>query len=307
MSLANEPGSLKALPLGVVAPQHQGMLVKNGFAGTLAAGTLVYISTASRRAPTSDKTELTAPTVLKADADAAAPANVATWVVVKAIAQDAYGYVRKGLLLSADTSGYGAAGDPVYLSTTAGASTPTENTNAAQTNQRVGHVVGAPSASAGQILYDVTIPVKRLANTAVTLTQVVDGAAVANTTIGAVGARALAAAEFGIPVQVVLEVGDVATGNVDFTGLPYKLYVTNVETTQVGAGNAGNSITVHNGTTGNAITDAMNNASDTGTDQAATLHATHRILVVGATIRVAVVKAGGASSAKIVITALRIA
>lgn len=284
---------------GCVRTEHLGEFVKNGFAGTLSKGTLVYISAASTRAGTEAVTRVTAPTVTKADANGTAPANVALYVVLKDIPQDGYGLVGKKLLFDMDTSAYALEGVPGYLSETAGAATATEPTAAASTSQVVGHVVGTPGTS-GQFLYDLTIPAKRVGAT-------VSGATVADTTIGAVGARALTAAEFGVPVQLVLEVGDVATGNVDFTGCPYKLFVTNVETTQVGAGNAGNSITVHNGTTGNAITDAMNNATDTGTDQAATLHATHRTIAAGATIRIAVVKAGGASSAKIVITALRIA
>lgn len=281
-----------------VRTSHLGEFVKNGFAGTLTKGTLVYISAASTRAATAALTRQTAPTVTKADANGAAPANVALYVVQKDIAQDGYGEVGKALLLDMDTSTFGAEGNPGYLSETAGAITPTAPTAAGSTVQPVGHCVGTP-AVAGQFLCNLTLPVQRLGDVAGQLGV---------TTLGAVNSttRALGAAEFGVPVELVLEVGDVATGNVDFTALPYKLFVLDVQTTQVAAGNAGNSITVHNGTTGNAITDAMNNATDTGTDQAATLHATHRTIAAGATIRVAVVKAGGASSAKIRISALRI-
>lgn len=284
---------------GCVRTEHLGEFVKNGFAGTLSKGTLVYISAASTRVGTEAVTRVTAPTVTKADANGTAPANVALYVVLKDIPQDGYGLVGKKLLLDADTSGYGAEGAIGYLSETAGATTATEPTAAASTSQPVGHVVGTPSAT-GQFLYDLTLPAKRVGG-------VVSGATVSDTVFGAVGAHALTAAEFGVPVQLVLEHADIATGNVDYTGCPYKLFVTNVETTQVGAGNAGNSITVHNGTTGNAITDAMNNATANGTDQAATLDPTHRVIAAGATIRVAVVKAGGASSAKVIISALRIA
>lgn len=283
---------------GCVRADHLGEFVKNGFAGALSKGTLVYISAASTRASTEAVTRLTAPTATKADANGTAPANVALFVVLKDIPQDGYGLVGKQLLFDADTSAYALEGSVGYLSETAGATTETEPTAAASTSQPVGHVVGSPSAT-GQFLYNLTLPVKRIGGS-------VSGAVVADTTFGAVGTHALAAAEFGVPVQLVLEHADIATGNVDYTGCPYKLFVTNIETTQVGAGNAGNSVTVHNGTTGNAITDGMNNATANGTDQAATLDPTHRVIAAGATIRVAVVKAGGASSAKVIITALRI-
>lgn len=143
-----------------------------------------------------------------------------------------------------------------------------------------------------------------------TAVQIITGRDLANTLIGAATApaanRALAASEIGAPVRLVLDVSDGASGNADFTALPYKILVTNVSYIKDGAaGNAGNSMVLHNGTSGSAITDALNNATANGTKSAATL--TNTTVAANATLRVVTVKAGGGNGARILVDAIRIA
>lgn len=143
-------------------------------------------------------------------------------------------------------------------------------------------------------------------------TGAIDASKVSNTTVGAAVApgasRALVAAEVGAPVRLTLAVSDAASGNADFTGVPYKMLVTGVSYLKTGgAGNAGNSITLHNGTAGNAITNAMNNATDTGTAYASTLDDAFTIVAAGATLRAVTVKAGGNNAAILVVDGIRIA
>lgn len=140
----------------------------------------------------------------------------------------------------------------------------------------------------------------------------VSGAKAANATVGAAVApaasRALVAAEVGAPVRIVLSVADGASGNADFTSVPYKIFITGVSYIKTGgAGNAGNSITLHNGTTGNAITNGMNNATDTGTAYAATIDDAFNTVAAAATLRAVTVRAGGNNAALIVIDAVRVA
>jgi len=148
--------------------------------------------------------------------------------------------------------------------------------------------------------------------TAKIASQAVDASKVADTTVGAAvapgAARALVAAEVGAQVKLVLTVSDAASGNADFTGVPYKFLVTGVTYVKTGgAGNAGNSITLHNGTTGNAITNGMNNATDTGTAYASTLDDAFTTVAAGATLRAVTVKAGGNNAALIIIEGIRVA
>jgi hypothetical protein len=142
--------------------------------------------------------------------------------------------------------------------------------------------------------------------------SIVDGSKIANTTVGAAVApaasRALVAAEVGAPVRLVLAVADAAGGNADFTSVPYKFLVTGVSYIKTGgAGNAGNSITLHNGTTGNAITNGMNNATDTGTAYASTLDDAFTTVAAGATLRAVTVRAGGNNAALLIVEGIRVA
>lgn len=107
----------------------------------------------------------------------------------------------------------------------------------------------------------------------------------------------------GIPVVVALTIPD-AAGDVDFV-LPYKATVVDIVGVQVGTGNAGNSWTVKNGA--NVISSALNNASDTGVSRPTTLNPANATIALGGTLRVTVVKAGGAASGTIYVTMLKVA
>jgi hypothetical protein len=125
---------------GVVAPQRQGLVVDNSTGGSLAAGTLVYIS--GYDASTG------APQITPSDADS----RQAEFILNAAIANGASGVVYRGYTLgSLDTSG-SSVGDPIYLSATAGTWTATALTGAAQLSQKVGVVVTS-HASTGSIQF----------------------------------------------------------------------------------------------------------------------------------------------------------
>ena len=148
--------------------------------------------------------------------------------------------------------------------------------------------------------------------TAKIASQAIDASLVANTTVGAptapAASRAITAAEVGSPVRLVLAVADGASGNADFTGVPYKMQITGVSYIKTGgAGNAGNSITLHNGTTGNAITNGMNNATDTGTAYASTLDDAYLVVAANATLRAVTVRAGGNNAALVIVDGVRLA
>jgi hypothetical protein len=137
-----------------IQPYHEGLRVENAFAGTLTAGTLVYVSGVNTTS--TDLNILGMPQVTKADADAAAPANVATYVVTESIPQSGYGIVARAFTqINVDTSAYTAVGDPVFLSATAGNTFPSDPsvTSSLATGQRVGYVK-VKSATVGEIVYD---------------------------------------------------------------------------------------------------------------------------------------------------------
>jgi hypothetical protein len=93
------------------------------------------------------------PTIVLADADVAAHDDV--WVTTAEILTTAEGTVTKGPTLSAanlNTNSASAAGDPVYLSTTAGGFAHTAPTGATARVQPAGFVV-VKSATVGQILW----------------------------------------------------------------------------------------------------------------------------------------------------------
>lgn len=86
-------------------------------------------------------------------ADAGNPSHRDVWVTLANLDNDADGFVYKGGLSAAtlNTSSVNAAGDPVYLSTTAGAFTATAN------HQQVGFAV-TDSSTVGQIFWDIQGP-----------------------------------------------------------------------------------------------------------------------------------------------------
>jgi hypothetical protein len=125
---------------GVVDSKRIGLPVDNSTGGSLAAGTLVYIS--GYDASTG------APQITKADADS----RQAEYILNAAIANGAAGVVYRGYTLgSLDTSG-SSVGDPIYLSATAGSWSASALTGAAQISQKVGVVVTS-HASTGSIQF----------------------------------------------------------------------------------------------------------------------------------------------------------
>ena len=125
---------------GVVDSKRIGLPVDNSTGGSLAAGTLVYIS--GYDASTG------APQITKADADS----RQAEYILNAAIADGAAGVVYRGYTLgSLDTSG-SSVGDPIYLSATAGSWSASALTGAAQISQKVGVVVTS-HASTGSIQF----------------------------------------------------------------------------------------------------------------------------------------------------------
>lgn len=100
------------------------------------------------------------PKVVLADADAAAHRDI--YVTLQSIPDLKEGNVFKGALSAADldTSAVAAVGDPVYLSTTAGAFTATAPTALNARVQLVGYAL-VDSATVGQIQWDIP-PIEKL-------------------------------------------------------------------------------------------------------------------------------------------------
>lgn len=270
------------LSFRAVMPWHEGLRVKNVFAGTLAVGALVSVNGTTTDPSRGDDVFAT---ITKADADAAAPAGRAVYVVTEAMAQNGYGavgryFVHRGI----DTSAYAAVGDPAYLSTTAGVTTPTAPTTGLASVQRVGYCA-KKSSTQGIIVYDLrSNGVDKLGSSA--LTQAVSGDSVANVAPAAGGA--LTADNIGVPVVLALFIPTGATGNVDFTSLPYKVRVQSIEGVKGGtAGGGAGTVQVMNGATTDAISSAMsiNIASHTVFSSTVVDNA-FWTLAAGATIRV---------------------
>jgi hypothetical protein len=124
-----------------------GILVVNKSGSTIATDKLVAIS--------GYDTGTKLPKIVLADADSA---NLATevWVTNKAIVNNKTATVFKGGVSAAtvDTSGVTNAGDPVYLSTTAGAFTATAPTDPAARVVIVGYA-HVKSSTVGQIQWDI--------------------------------------------------------------------------------------------------------------------------------------------------------
>jgi len=279
------PIGTKDLAYQAVEPYQEGLTVKNVFAGTLAVGDLVYV-TGTTTSPATGTDPVA--TVTKADADAAGAAKVATYVVTKAMAQNSFGKVGKYLVARGlNTSAYGSAGDPVYLSTTAGGSTPTAPTLG---NVQIVGYVAVKSATAGIIAYNLN------SNQVVSVGGLTGGAA-AVTSDAAAGA--LTAANMAVPVRLSLTIPAGTTGNVDFTGLPFKCRVRSVYGVKTAAAGGGaGTVRVANGATTNWITDAISiDVADQTVLTAATLDDAFIDLAAGATIRVVRTRTASTSEA----------
>lgn len=287
---------------GAVTPEQQGVSVYNDSGVALTPGKLVYLHSWVLAPDGRNYIR----SVKQAGANAQAPACRATHVVIETIPIGGYGRVyRGGLVRGLNTNGYSAVGDPAYLDTTIGGHTATAPTSATANIQIVGHVT-AKSATDGVIQFDTTFETVTFGGQGV-LANSLGGVKLASVTPLA-AAGALANTNMGIEGILILDVPDAASGNVDFTALPFKIQVTGIFYIKTGgAGNAGNSVTVHNGTTGNAITSTINNATDAGVASPATIEDAYWEIAAAATIRVVTVRAGGNNACRLVIRYVRVA
>lgn len=284
-----------------VQPHKLGATIYNDSGTILSPGDLLYVSGWTTTADGKARIRK----VASADADGGAPLDRATYVAIHTIAVGGYGTVaRAAIVRNLNTSGVATAGDPVYLSTTAKGFTATAPTAQNAANQRVGYAV-TKDATEGIVAFDLeaepaVLPAAALQSASVSGTKVAEA-----TTKDAAGA--FVATDMAVEGCIVLNVPNGASGNVDYTSLPFKITVTDVTyIKQGGAGDAGNSITVHNGVTGNAITDALNSATDTAVVRAGTIDDAFAVISAATTIRLVTVRAGGNNAARIIIRYIRV-
>lgn len=97
------------------------------------------------------------PKIVLADADVSGHRDI--WVTDRTILNNGTGFVFKGAQSAAnlDTNAASAAGDPVYLNTTAGGFTVTAPTGSNARQQIVGYVI-VKSATVGQVHWDIQEP-----------------------------------------------------------------------------------------------------------------------------------------------------
>lgn len=287
---------------GVVSPRTKGELVYNDSGGTLNPGDLVTFT--GWYEPTDKPRDRGCRRVKKADADAAdMPAQA---VVRVAIPSGSQGRVFKTFRLTdQNTSAASAVDDPVYLSATAGAWTLTDPAAANARTQPVGRVA-VKHASTGVVEFNVDeapargkIAASSLQSQAIAPTHVVVGASQA--------AGAFAASAGAIPIVFPLLIANAASGNNDFTGVPFKCRVIDVWSQNTAAGNAGNTYQVQTGA-GAAVTDAFASAGgDNDIGRAGEIDDATYEFAAGATMRVAHVRAGGSSAAIVYVKVIRVA
>lgn len=284
---------------GGIGPEDLVLDVYNATGGTLAAGTLVYVSGYDA---TTGRYK-----VAKADADSStAGAAVATYLVTTAITNSASGRVyRSGTATGLDTSST-AVGDPVYLSTTAGAITKTAPTGADDVVQIVGRVT-AVDGSAGTALIDLTSNgVQKIATNQYQTASIPQAALVENSLNGTVAANvATDNVVGGIPVVHMITIADGASGDTDVT-LTHKTRVIDAWVVLTAAGDPANTYTVKNA--GNAITDAITpGATDTTLARAGQINDANWDIAAAGTLRVSHVRTGGSSAAVVFVKGIRVA
>lgn len=119
------------------------------------------------------------------------------------------------------------------------------------------------------------------------------------------GAGTAQAVTPGIQSVVMMSIADAASAIYDFT-LPFKCEVLDAQVIQVGAGNAGNSVTIKNAA-GTAITNAMNSSTDKGVSRPSTVDHANNSIAAGAVVKVDVVKAGGSAAVEVYLTIVPVA
>jgi hypothetical protein len=160
--------------------------------------------------------------------------------------------------------------------------------------QRVGYCA-KKDATTGILVYDLrSAPVQSFGS------QSVGGLAGSNTANSAdQAAGAVSAANFAIPVLVSLTIPAGVTGNVDFTGWPFKMRVRRVYGIKTAAAGGGaGTVQVMNGATTDAITDAISiDVADQTVLNALTINDAFQDIASGATVRVVRTRTASTSEA----------
>lgn len=194
------------------------------------------------------------PKIVLADADVATHDDL--WVTTATIGDAAAGTVKKRALSAANlnTNSATTAGDPVYLSTTAGGFAHTPPTTAISRNHPVGWVV-VKSATVGQIRW--AIGRTRMIGTNELQLLAVTGSLVAAATLDGTKAAVVAASNLtaGLPVMHRLTHADHATETLTYT-LVGKIQILDAWIIKGAAGHATeDTVILKNGAT--AITDTL--------------------------------------------------
>ena len=271
---------------GTTRPADLGLAVINKTGSSIAADKLVAISGLDA---TSGK-----PKIVLADADVAGYDNV--WVTTAAIADAAEGVVYRGALSAANlnTNSASAAGDPVYLSATAGAFTHTAPTGSNARVHPVGFVV-VKSASVGQILWLIG-PVRKIGSDELQ-DQCLNGSQVAN--------NAAANVIGAIPQLFRIDIAAGALGNTDVV-VTHKIRVIDSWLVLRGAGVSSTTLQVKNGT--NAITNAMAaSGSDQALVRAASIDDAYHEIAAAGTLRVTSAAGATQPDATVYVMAVRVA
>jgi hypothetical protein len=243
----------------------------NSTGGSLTRGTLLYEVTMD------PSTGL----IVAGKADADAAGKQATWVCLTAsVANGAQGVMGKfAKVTGQNTNGVTTAGDPVYLSTTAGGFTATAPSASNAITQVVGYAT-VKHASAGVIEYRLPpAPIKTGSNE--NQAQTLTGADVAN--------LADAAVIGGIPVIHTIAIAD-ASADTDVV-LTHKETIVDFWflNTGIAAHASSDTIQLKNGS--NAISDAVaKTATVNAIKRAATMNPTYTTIAAGGTLRITAVK-----------------
>lgn len=282
--------------LDVAGNINNALAVINKTGVTIDAGKLVAVSGLDA---TSGK-----PKIVLADADVAAHDDV--YVTTAAIETDDEGHVYKGALSAADlnTNSASTAGDPVYLSATAGAFAHTAPTGATARVQPVGFVV-VKSATLGQILWLISqtraIGTNELQALAVSQAKI-EAASLDGTVVKVSAADAVIGA---IPVifEIAIAAGALAAKNVVMT---HKVRVLDASVVLEGAGVANTVLVVGNGAT--AITDTMAvSGSDKALVRAATIDDAAQDIAAGGSLRVTTSVGASQPACRVRVLAVRVA
>lgn len=258
---------------GAVVPSKLGVTVLNETGSTIDADKLVAL--------VGFDVTTGLPNVVLADADVAAHDDL--YVTVAAILNEAQGVVVKSALSAAglNTNSATTAGDPVYLSATAGAFSHTAPSTSNSRVHPVGWVV-VKSATVGQIRWAIG-PARKIGSDELQ-SQINTGTHVAN-----VAANNLIG---GVPVEHIFTIADQASGNLDFA-ITHKTRLTDAWFIKGAAGHASeDTIKLQNVTTDMTEALAMG-ASANALKRFATLITAQTTIAAGANLRIVLVKGAG--------------